>query len=100
MTTKSIMASANHEECTVRLPEVCNFDPSTVVFAHVNGVRFGKGIGIKTKFGAYACSECHRVIDGGDRPSWMSKKDILVAHYEAVLETMAKLVDKGLMVFK
>ena len=93
-----ITQSARNQSCTVRLPFICNHDNSTTVFAHINGVRFGHGVGIKTNFGAYACSSCHDVLDGRvKRPSDMTAADIKLAHYEAVIETMAILIDRGLV---
>lgn len=100
MSTKKIMASAKHEDCTVRLPEICNYDPTTTVFAHINGVRFGKGVGIKTKLGSYCCSACHQAIDEGQRPRWMTKEQVLIAHYEGTLETIVRLIEKGLVILK
>ena len=94
---RKIMQSAKMQNCTVRLPDVCNGDPQTTVFAHVNGVRFGNGMGIKSKQGAYCCSACHDAIDKGIRPSWMSKQDVLLAHYEGVIETNTLLIERGLI---
>jgi hypothetical protein len=90
--------SARGEDCTIRLPGVCNFKPETTVACHVSGVRFGHGTGIKTKFFAYGCSSCHDVVDGRrKRPDGMSKEAVQVAHLEGVLETMMKLQNKGLV---
>ena len=56
--------SAKGQECQVRIPNVCNHDPETTVFAHVNG----GGMGYKRAdiHGAYACRACHDVLDGRD----------------------------------
>lgn len=98
MNEKKITESARGENCTVRLPDVCNGNPETVVFAHVNGIRFGHGVGKKTKFGAYCCAACHDVIDGRrPRPHGMTCEDAKLAHYEGVIETLNKLVAKGLL---
>lgn len=53
-----ITKSARGENCTVRLSGICNHNSDTVVFAHINGVRFGHGMGLKANdiHGAYACS--------------------------------------------
>lgn len=99
MTTKRIMASARLRDCTIRIPGVCNFNPETTVFAHLSGVRFGHGIGIKTRFGAYACSSCHDVVDGRVKVAG-DKKDAYIAHLEGVIETIGVLLDIGLMVMK
>jgi hypothetical protein len=95
MNEKKIQASARGEECTVRLPGICSHNPETVVFAHLSGVRFGHGVGKKTRWGCYACYECHREID---RQTTRLEKDyVKLAHYEAVIETLDKLVEKGLI---
>jgi hypothetical protein len=92
---KKIQASARGEECTVRLPGICSHNPETVVFAHLNGVRFGHGVGKKTRWGAYACHDCHMELD---RQTTILEKDyVKLAHYEAVIETLDKLVEKGLI---
>lgn len=46
----------------MRIPEVCNWDPSTTVLAHI---RRSGGIGIKPPdvCGVFACSKCHDVMD-------------------------------------
>jgi hypothetical protein len=95
MNERKITESARGEDCTVRLPGICNFNPETVVFAHLNGVRFGHGVGKKTKWGCYACSDCHRELD---RQTMKLEKDFVkLAHYEATIETLNKLVEKGLL---
>ncbi len=95
---KKITDSARGESCSVRLPGICNYDNNTVVFAHINGVRFGHGIGIKTKLGAYACSSCHDALDGRTkRPDGIEIDDLKLAHYEGVMETMTRLFEKGII---
>ena len=90
--------SARMEDCTIRLPGVCSFNPETTVFAHISGVRFGHGMAIKTKLGAYACSKCHDQIDSRIKlPAGMLAHDVKIAHYEGVFETLLKLEIKGLI---
>ena len=64
MGASAITESARGEKCTVRLPG-CTYDPDTVVFAHVNSVRVGKGMGFKCPdfAGAYCCNMCHDLVD-------------------------------------
>ena len=56
--------SARGQECHLRLPGVCNFDPETTVLAHINRVGIS-GVGQKPPdvCGVFACSACHDVID-------------------------------------
>ncbi len=61
-----IRAAARGQACTLRIIGVCNSNPETTVWAHANGLRFGKGIGHKSSdlLGAFACCDCHGVYDG------------------------------------
>lgn len=97
---KKIRDSAMGQDCTVRLPYVCNHNPDTTVFAHLSGVRFGHGMGKKTAIGAYCCSDCHDVIDGRRSASTedgVHRKNIKIAFYEGILETQIKLMEQGLL---
>lgn len=60
-----ITKSAQGKSCTARIPRVCNGNPETTVWAHINSVRWGAGKGRKADdiHGLYACSSCHDVID-------------------------------------
>lgn len=90
--------SARNQPCTVRIPFVCQHDDSKTVLAHINGVRFGHGVGIKTKLGAYACAACHDVLDGRvNRPEGMTMQDVKLAHYEGTMETIIKMIEKGVL---
>lgn len=93
-----ITLSARNEECTVRLAGICNHNPETVVFAHINGVRFGHGMGLKANdiHGAYACSACHDALDRRTHTD-LSKDFLKLSHYEAMIETQLKLIQKGLI---
>ncbi len=80
-------------ECQVRIPGVCNFDPETVVFAHLNG----GGMALKHAdiHGAYACYECHRVLDAGHKE--FSKDMILLFHLEGMVRTQKIMLKEGLI---
>jgi hypothetical protein len=96
MKQTEITRSAKGENCTIRLGGVCTHDNETTVYAHISGVRFGHGVGIKTNFGAYACCACHDVLD--NRVKHNFERDYLkLAHLEGVIETMIKLKQKGLI---
>ena len=91
--SKKITQSANGELCTLRIPGVCNSNPETTVFAHMNG----GGMGYKHHdiHGCYACSSCHDLIDArisyGDE--FIKAKELL----RAMIETQNKLIQKGLI---
>lgn len=93
-----ITKSARGQSCTVRIPSICNGNNETVVLAHINGVRFGHGIGQKVNdaFGAYACSSCHDAVDGRT-PTQYRRAELKLMHLEGVIETQAILMQEGLI---
>lgn len=92
-----VRESARGEDCALRFPGICNFDPATTVFCHSNRISDGKGMGMKAKIGAYGCSACHDVLDGrAPRPDWMTY-DAMQSLFDAgVKVTQARLKAKGL----
>lgn len=92
--SKKIRESAKGQECQLRIPGVCNFDPSTTVLAHV-----GRGSGISQKcddiHATYACSDCHDAIDG--RTSLGDQRLIRLNAYEGMLRTQVILLEEGLI---
>jgi hypothetical protein len=59
--SKKLTQSAKHESCVA-----CGADDGTIVYAHSNEQKHGKGMGIKAHdlFGAYLCQNCHDGYDG------------------------------------
>lgn len=55
---------ARDQDCTVRLPGICNGNPETVVLAHFRLAGIS-GMGCKSPdfIGAWACSACHSYVD-------------------------------------
>lgn len=100
--TKStpIRKSAAEQECTIRLPGVCNYDPATTVLCHDNRIESGKGMGLKapdTK-AAYGCSACHDVLDGrAPRPEGLTREMVMACFDEAIKQTYRILKRKGLL---
>lgn len=93
--SKKITDSAKGEDCTLRIPGVCNWDNSTTVFAHMNG----GGMGYKNHdiHGCYACSDCHDWLDmkpGYQTNECMKRKPEFL---RAMIETQNKLIEKGLI---
>ena len=100
-----IRQSAKGEQCTVRIPGICNWNPETVVLAHLNG----GGMGMKNPDyqGAYCCSACHEVLDGrvdirvrginGKETPIFSKGELKRMHLEGVIRTQEILRKKGLI---
>lgn len=85
--------SAKGERCLVRIPTVCNHNPETTVLAHLNG----GGMGMKrlSIHGAYACSDCHDVIDG--RVLWLAADQVRMWHLEGVIRTQERMIEKGIL---
>jgi hypothetical protein len=95
-----ITESARGEECQIRMPG-CSFNREQTVWAHANGSAAGKGIGMKSPdlLGAYACFNCHRVVDGQMKPplGW-TRDDVRLAFWEGHARSILKLMEKNLIV--
>lgn len=95
---RKIRESARDEECTLRLPLVCNGRTDTTVYCHSNRLEHGKGMGLKAEVGCYGCVNCHDVLDGRrPRPAHISHEDLIDTFDRACAETQAKLVSKGIL---
>jgi hypothetical protein len=95
VTSKKLRASANGQECTVRLPGICNFNLSTTVLAHLPCGQKGMGMKGFDTVAVYACSACHDVIDGrasGD-VDWSDMP-------RAIAETHEALIRAGILTVK
>ena len=89
-----ITKSAKGEDCQVRIPGVCNFDPSTTIPAHRNGG--GVAMKVHDIFTAYCCSACHDVVDGRVKTEY-THEEILIWFYEGIFRTQEKVIKKGLI---
>lgn len=89
-----ITESAEGENCQIRLPNHCNYNPETTILCHLNGA----GLALKHHdiLGAYGCSSCHDVIDGRVKTEH-SFNTVLKWFYEAVFRTQLILIDKDLI---
>lgn len=95
-----ITESARGEECTIRIPGVCNYDPATTVWAHSNRGSDGKGMGLKSKDenGAYACWACHATYDRQKkRPANISLEQVEEMFSIAMRVSRLILARKGLV---
>jgi hypothetical protein len=95
-----IRKAARNQDCTLRIPGVCNFDPATTVLCHSNALADGKGMGLKAPDteACFGCSSCHDVLDGrAPRPDWLSLLLLEGAFIRARGETHIILKKKGLM---
>lgn len=60
-----LLELARGRNCLVGLRGICTADDDTVVAAHSNQLRHGKGRGLKAEdcYTVWACSACHIFID-------------------------------------
>ena len=93
----AIRKSARGQDCALRIPGHCNFDPETTVLAHI-----GKNIGMSMKcddsFAVYACSGCHDAIDG--RTTVLDRGTQALYILDALERTQNYLIQSGLIVVK
>jgi len=95
-----IRQSARMEECTLRFPGVCNFNPETTVLCHSPLYEDGKSMGKKAPDdkAAYGCSSCHDVLDGrAKRPEGMTYELMISLFKDAMAQTNRILKRKGLL---
>ena len=87
--SRAIRESARCQQCTLRIPGVCNHNPETTVFAHLNTKYKGMGNKSPDIFGVYACSACHAMLD--------SSRVKISDQFNALIETQMRLFDKNLL---
>lgn len=95
-----IRGAAQGEDCTLRIPGVCNRDPATTVLCHSNRLADGKGMGLKAPdtAAAFGCSACHDVLDGRrPLPANLTREQLDRGFDAAVVRTHARLREKGLL---
>ena len=87
--------SARDQQCQVRLPNICNWNPETTVFAHLSGAGLAKKH--SDIHGAYCCSDCHDVLDGRNSNAPFSMTEKKIAHYEGMVRTQKIMIDEGVL---
>lgn len=77
-----LLMMACGQSCVIRVPGVCNGDPSTTVAAHSNLGLHGKAKGRKAddQYHVYACSACHTWLDQGPAPAAVKRERFMSAH--------------------
>lgn len=94
--SKKLRASARGQDCTLRLPGVCNGNPETTVLAHLPCGKKGMGMKSPDNMACFACSACHDAIDGRRRDVEVEGADLL----RALAETQEHWIGQGLMIIK
>lgn len=95
-----IRKAANGQDCTMRIPGVCNWNPETTVLCHSPFLESGRGMGLKAPDteACFACSSCHDVLDRRvTGPSWMTPFKLEGAFIGARNLTHEILRKKGLI---
>lgn len=97
--SRKIRDAANGQDCTLRLPFVCNGNPQTTVLCHSNSMRDGKGKSIKASDdrACFGCSSCHAVLDGQAPLRGGLTREMVAEEFErAVVETHGILRAMGI----
>ncbi len=88
-----IRESAEGEDCQIRMPGVCSFNPATTVLCHLGGA--GWALKSDDIHSAYGCYECRQIIDGAK--SEFSQDEIKLMFYDGMVRTQLILIEKGLI---
>lgn len=99
--SQKILCSAKGQSCAFRFPGICQGGTETTVWAHLNGGRFGKGMGMKAHdiLGGHACFWCHAYLDGGHNTKpQMGQDTYLECILGGVTETLVRLIVSGLVI--
>ena len=92
--------SAKGQQCQVRIPGVCNYDPDTVVLAHFRMPGDGMGRKPSDTRGAYACSACHNEVDWRTSDSDLTRVETALAFAQGVFRTQDIMIADGLIEVK
>ena len=87
ISSKKLRDSARGQECTVRLPGICNFRTDTTVLAHLPCGQKGMGMKGFDTVAVYACDCCHGVIDGraAGEVDWQDMLRAVAETHEALI---------------
>lgn len=94
--SKKLRDSARGQECTLRIPGVCNFNPETTVLAHLACGQKGMGLKSPDNMAVFSCSACHDRLDMRSTAGELDARDVL----RALGETQAIWISRGLMTIK
>ncbi|WP_295460481.1 nuclease domain-containing protein [uncultured Pseudomonas sp.] len=93
--SKKLRDSARGQDCTLRIPGICNGNPETTVLAHIACGQKGMGLKSPDNMAVFACSCCHDLLDGRRRGE-LDQRDVI----RALGETQAIWISQGLMTIK
>lgn len=92
----ALTRSARGQPCLVRIPQICNGQPETVIAAHYRSVSLGAGMGLKTNdiLTAFCCSSCHDAADHRTQTQF-TRNEIRLMLAEGVLRTIMQRWENG-----
>jgi len=99
----TITKFAQGKPCTARIPGVCNSNPETSIWSHLNSVRWGSGRGLKAVdvCGLITCSCCGDAIDGRRNKTHdgqlLDKEFVKLCAYEGHMESINLLWKAGII---
>jgi hypothetical protein len=96
----AIRESAKGEDCAVRIPGGCTFDPEKTIWSHAPLGAAGKGRSIKALdlCGAYACTSCDAIVDGQrPLPEGVTRLQAMLAWHDGHMRSLVLLRQKGLV---
>lgn len=83
---------AKGKQCMVRIPGCSGNDEETVL-AHYRSSSTGMGAKEPDLLGAWACYNCHMVVDGhAPLPEGMGVGDVRLAFFEGIIRTQRELI--------
>ena len=87
--TSNMRRAARGQPCMIRLPG-CQGGGDSTVLAHYRMAGYS-GVGMKPPdtMGAYACANCHDIVDQRRRLDGWTREQIRLAHAEGVMRTNA-----------
>lgn len=94
-----IRNAARDEECSIRIPGVCNGRTDTTVWCHLPGIDGGRGMGFKAidLCGAFGCFACHNVLDGrAPLPAGLTRTSVMLDFFHGHMRSLVRLKQKGL----
>lgn len=94
-----ITASANGEDCQVRIVGVCKGDPAYTIWSHCRHGAAGKGKAIKAidVAGAYACTACDAAYDQLQGVQHMTREEVDLDWFMGHMRSLVILSQKGLI---
>ena len=101
--TSKITEFARGQFCTARIPGVCNHDPATSVWSHINSLRWGDGKVNKSPdiCGLVACSDRHDAIDGRVKKNkageLLDPEFVRICAYQGHFESLWLLTKAGII---